>query len=775
METKVDPIQVDWGLLIKEFHRRETAVIYKALVDNGLVEKRGHDEIAAAFTSKQKWINAFATPERAIVFAFGLFAWGMKEWEYSIDHLSVAKTIDNSKAALREAKLCSEDIRSSPDAPAVELIVSLADSLKKCMQVEGTLYISSLQQFNEVTSDIVKTYRDFNETLDEEEFAGLNSSIRSSLKELIDTQLLFYTSLTYFGTAARAYRNDVADSTSHDEAIRQLDNAKARLIELGPDVLAGELPPYRQVLAAFRDRLKLLTAQFDYVRIIYVYPFTIDHLFGVDIYDKIFATIYGTETGSATAAGSDGKAESAIAQPCALGGVRPISVSEADLTDLWKWRGFRPSGEHDFDSPDYSAVDIEMPNLTITTEDGQELDDYRVTVRFTTLGNHYVRIEKDLFKPWPYEINQSLRRASSLMSETAITCERIGPWKPWPNLPEYAKSLVRSLSQLFGSGSPGFTQRTEEEILSDIDVHFHVILEVRSASVEPSGHDRRDATEDEIKQFAAPLLLQPLTRMALAPEEWVSYSTSEWKNILTQDAFAADFAVGTPSTTILSMPSSPDWFYNSYEECIELVVSIGSLVRQWIHEVREKHEFTRGRMQPRESPEAAAEFAKVRRRLHDKIVDIRKRRTILTPSELVGSGHHRAFLENLFDIARISDMLEDLDAQLEIAELVHDRGVQHQRRLADEEQKSVEKERDDRLRSYNDVQQLLLLFIGSFALAGVVQMFQQEIFGDNEFIFKTEWHPLVNLFLTIGIWFVIIGFALRWLRRQRRKVDEPKK
>ena len=775
MEMEVDPIRVDWGLFIKEFHRRETPVVYGALADCGLVDKRSHEGLAAAFANPQKWVDAFAIPKRAILFAYGLFAWGMKEWEYSIDHLSVAKTLDGAKAALGEAKDQSENIRSSPDLPAVELIISLADSLKECMAVEDTLYISSLRQFNELTSGIVTAYEGFKETLNEKKLAGLDDSIRSVLKEIIETQLYFYTGLTYFGTVALNYRTGVASATSHEEAIRQLDNAKVELTELGPDVLASELLPYRRILVAFRDRLKLPVVQFDDVRIIYIYPFTIDHLFGADIYDKIQFKIYGKETGSDKTTGSDSKPESSAPQPCTLGGVQPRSVNEADLTDLWEWRGLRPSLQHDFDSHEYSAVDIEMPDLTIKAEDGEELSEYRVKVRITTLGNHYLRIEKDLTNPSPYEINQGLRRASSLMSEAAITCEHIGQWEPWPNLTEYAKSIVRGLSQLFDSGSFRSRKRTDYEVLSDIEAYFHVVFEVRSASVKPSDGDRRDATEEEIEQFAAPLLLQPLTRMAVAPEEWVCYSTSEWKNILTQDAFAVDFAVGTNSTTILSMPASPDWFYNSYEECIELVVSFVSLVRQWTHEVRENHEFTRARMQPREAHEDSKEFAKVRRTLHDKIVDIRKRRTFLTPSELVGSGHHRAFLENLFDIARISDMLEDLDAQLQIAELVHDRGVLHQRRLADEEQKSLEKDRDDRFRSYNDVQQLLLLFIGSFALAGVVQMFEQEVFGETESILTTPWHPVVNLLLTIVIWIVIVVLALRWLRGQRKKVDEPKK
>jgi hypothetical protein len=778
----VDSPQSYWPRFTEEFHRRETTAVYGALATCGLVGQRTQKSLATAFADKEKWIYAFAVPERAILFAYGIFAWGMKEWEYTIDHAAVTDVIDAAETALGQAEGRSEAIGSHADLPAVELIMTLAHSLKPCMALEDTLYNSSLLAFNRLVNDIVEENEKLEAALLGEELKSLDKSIRSCLGDTVQTQLHFYKSLTYFGKTALRYRNgDTVEPTTHKEAIRQLDSAHKALIDIGPDVLASELLPYRRVLIAFRDRLKLPDIRFNDVKVVYLYPFTVDALSGADIYDKLVSKIYGAQ------AGRDGREESLSPRPRTLAGVAPRSIDEADLTDLWKWRGFRPPLHNDFDSPDYDAVDVEMPDLVVKPEDGPELRGYRVKIRITTLGNHYVRIEKGLKNPKSYEINQGLRRVCNLMSDLGVTSADAEKSQRWPNLTEYAKSTVRDLLQLFDSDLPDSAKRMEEEILSDIDVRFHVLLEVRSASVGLPNGDRRDATEEDIKRSAAPLLLQPLTRLAIAPEEWVCYRTAKWTNLLHRDSFADDFAVGTNSTTVLSMPASPDWFYNSYEECIELVVSFSSLVAQWAHEIRENHEYTRGRMQPgddhrreieeKERQEAkrhqSVKFAEVRRGLHDKMVDIRKRRAFLTPSELVGSGHLRAFMENLFDVARISDLLKEVDAQLGIAELVHDRAVEHQRRLNADQQRALEKERDERVRNFGKIQQNLLLFIGFFALAGVVQLFEQELWGDKQRVYDNSFHPWWNFGLTVAGWLVMVAGAWWWLQRRQKMLDEP--
>jgi hypothetical protein len=768
MEKDVDPIPLDWARFTTEFHRRETAYVYADLADCRLVVgERSQASVASAFTTERTWTEAFTVPGQAVLFAYGVFAWGMKEWEYSGDHQSVAEKLDEARTALTAAKIQSEHIRSNPDIPAVDLIMSMADSLKICMQLERTLYTSCLAHFQKLTIRIVQTYEQFMNALDRIMPAALEPTARCCLKEIIETQLCFYSSLTHFGTVALDYRNGAASQLGHDAAIRHLELALSKLTELGPDVLASELLAYRRILIAFHDRQRenKTPVDFDNIRIVYIYPFTIDGLSGTDAYDKTLSRIYAEETGL------NERTELQTPRTFALSGVPPRSINEADLTDLWKWRGFRPSFDHELDNQNYGAVDIEMPDLTVTNEDDRVCDGYRAKVRVTTHGNHYVRIEKDLKSPKLYEINEGLRRASSLMSEGAVSCKRIGPWKPWVNLTEYAKSMAAGLSHLFDPDAFAPTSKTAG-LLSEIDSCFHVVLEIRSASI-GSINGRRDATETQIEEYAASLLLQPLTRMAVAPDEWVCYRSSDWENILTQDSFAVDFAIGTTSTTVLSMPASPDWFYNSYEECIELVVSFVSLVRQWIQEINEAQESIKCKMEAVQADEDPQEFARIRLELYDKIVDIRRRRTFLTPSELVGSGHHRAFLEKLFDIERVSDMLKDLDAQIQIANLVHDRAVEYQRRLFDERQKSAEKARDERLHNYNDVQQALLLFIGFFALAGVVTMFEQELFGASESVWSTSWHPIVNLILTVTIWAAMVPFALMWLRWKRKKIVEP--
>lgn len=766
----MDLAEVDWCKLTEEFHRRETPVIYATLATHGLAEHSSHAGMAAAFSDKDMWTNAFAVPEQAVLFAYGLFAWAMKEWEYTIDHQTVEDELDAAVTALEAAKKSKPEIPGHPDLPAVDLVMSLANALRTCMAIEDTLYSSCLHAFNKMSEELVRAHENFENRLNA--LSELSYPVRICLKEIIDTQLYFYSGLTYFGKVARDYRNGAPSDERYAKALDQLEISKAKLRELGPDVLASDLLPYTRILKTLRERSsddKTSVVQFNDVKFIYIYPFTIDGFYGEDIHENL------------TSAQSD-------SQVGVLGGVIPTSVLPADLTDLWQWRGFRPSIHDDTNNPEYSAVDIEMPDVTVTTEDGNGISDYRVKVRITTRGNHYVRIEKSLSSPELCEINAGLRRASNLMCEPAVTCAGIESSREIPNLTEYAKTVVRDLSNLFKSDKAETTARSDEEVLSDIDVHFHVVLEIRSAAVEAADGSRSDATEDEIARFAGPLLLQPLTRMAVAPEEWVCYRTADWKNLLKQDSFAVDFAVGTTNTTVLSMPAAPDWFYNSYEECIELVVSFVSLVGQWTHEIRETSEFTKGKIALRTAQELPAsdvarerftEFADVLHRLHDKIVEIRNRRMFLTPSELLGSGHHLAFMENLFDISRISDRLKELDAQLRIAELVHDRAIEHQQRLYEDEQRAVEKEnrlaeevRDERERKFDRTTSYLLIAIGSFALAGVVEMFDHEIFGDKEHLLDKAIHPGWHIGAAIIFYFVALILTIVWVHGQAKDVGD---
>src|SRR5207248_884509 len=142
---------------------------------------------------------------------------------------------------------------------------------------------------------------------------------------------------------------------------------------------------------------------------------------------------------------------------------------------------------------------------------GHEVKVHRVTVRITNLGSHYVRIELDLRDPKLHEINQALLRASNVMSITPVTCESIDGSNSWQHLTEYTKSVVGSLRQLFDRDAPESMTQAEGEADIDADTRFHVLLEVRSASTQGKNGDEYDATESEIRNFAGPLFLQPLT------------------------------------------------------------------------------------------------------------------------------------------------------------------------------------------------------------------------------------------------------------------------
>jgi hypothetical protein len=224
------------------------------------------------------------------------------------------------------------------------------------------------------------------------------------------------------------------------------------------------------------------------------------------------------------------------------------------------------------------------------------------------------------------------------------------------------------------------------------------------------------------------------------------------------------------------MPASPDWFYNSYEECIELVASLPTLLERWTQDIREKHIRAKDELdkdsEQQHGEEATqddiSKFRRIRRELHDKIVAIKKSRAYLTPSELVGTGHHRSFLHNLFEVARISDLLGDLDAQLQLAELVQDRASDRVRRLTEEQ-------RDEKESKFATTTNYLLLGVGSFAFAGVAEMFDHQWFGDkyniDEGSLPFRWlTPWLNMALWILAWAAITVMAIMYLRGKRLRL-----
>jgi hypothetical protein len=745
---------VEWDRIAREFQSRETDAVIGTLADHSLIDKTcSRQELPEVLAEESTWKNAFQIREGATLLAFALFAWGMQEWELTIDHPTVQRKLKKAKLEWEMAE--KKRPKDGPDDcdHMTRLIMSLTDSLTDGMEAENSLNNSSVTALKTRAQAIVTRSATLLDDL--ANFDDSSGALRDFLEEIIRTHSNFYTGLEKFASAMQNYQRGSTNLADLEKTIAELETLETNL---HPDVLATELPPYRRVLSALRDRMmdkSLPSIQFESVKLIYVYPFTFDRL----------------PDGAACKRAMEALADSTT-NPSANGshliaGVRPGPAAWAVMTDLFSW-GPDLHSEGD-------AVDIPMPTLTVQTQDGELLNDYRVKIRITTGDEHYLRIEKDLPNPKLHDINQGLRRPSTLMGREKITSDDTAPHDDflpkdnsdptddaaqWQQLSEYANEVIGDIRKLIDPSTPNrwpqrFSTTSEPTVVKQgTRAEFHTLLEIRSASARTADGGQREATKEEILKFAAPLLFQPINRLATAPEEWMCYKTpQEIPNFVEEDSFTSDFASNRGKTTVLYMPATPDWLMISYEEAVQYWASLSDprMFGRVLHAMSEE---AKKMLDPdddqKDSRETEWELSQARSNLHNEIQYVQKKRMKWnSPSELVGSGNQRALLENLLAIAHFPESIKELDIYIEKANLIYDKVVERAEKLRNQA--------DERARQrYDHTLQWILFFVGLFSFAGVVSLAEQELFGSTLRPVWSESDPKSHLEIVIIIYSVVI-------------------
>jgi hypothetical protein len=591
-----------------------------------------------------------------------------------------------------------------------------------------------------------------------------------------------------------SYQREVESGAAMKEEVGgAIEYLAALEAKLRPDVLATELPPYRRILSVIQRRMDnpLPIIYFESVRFLYIYPFTSNILPDDAAYKQLINVLVDRRNSSSSS-------------PIIIAGVAAGPAKPARMTDLWSW-GLTSEDE---DLP--IAIDISMPDLTVETQEGNFINDYQVLIRITRRGQHYVRIQKDLHHAKLHQINQGLRRPSVFMGREKIywkddaprnhlTSENskvsseyrgeIDETSYWSHLWECAHEITLATSQYLEIIANTSNSSNESSSMLEIDgglmddlmvedsaQEFHTIFEIRSAITKKLDRGLCESSREEILNFAAPLLFQPLDRLAVAPEEWMCYNApGEMQNLIEDDSFKSDLLMSRGGTTVFYLPATPDWLVKSYEEAIEFVVSLPSHSNLWNSElefisdnaddvlVQIQHDED-GHERSREIFTSMAKLAYHRRLLERVIDDKQKRRTTLTiPSKLTGPANQAKIVKNLLEVVKISDSVKLLDAGLERANIVHERILEHGRHL-----------RDALDRRYQNTLQLILLFVGLFSFAGVISLIEQEAFGTNEDSYHhgavwRDMDPGMNLIMTSLIYFgvLVIGVTLVWWARYK--------
>jgi hypothetical protein len=725
------PTAIAWDLLKQEWHERGTDAIRRQLVELNLVSDGSLDSLGDALMGESIWLKAFSRSGDTSLLAYFVFVWGMSMWEFTSDHSDVQKNVSGARhgylLAYRRAKALAiaTDPAVAADAERLreyfgdeeQLVHVILNSLTAAvdpepgsaaktteskasgtllldaMKVESAVYSGSLVATKVRANNVVEICDSEVLTAELVKTGGPRAGIRDLLREVVGAHR------TYYGCLAQAARA-LEQASRHDpEAISLLETAIQDLTtaqkDLGDDVYASELPAYRVALTAWRDRLRRRDSAvlLDSIKITYLFPFALSDVDGKDA--QTIALRYG------------GHAR--------FSGLSPSQPYELQLTDMWTWGGRRRELN--------STVSLPMPALAVELQDDDAArHDYDVELRFNDLGNHYLRVHLDLAHPTLTDINQALRRATTYSGTQRV--ESSG--QPWGTVADYAKQVIigvaRWISEMREADSDGEQIGPTSKYEFNPDFDYHVVVEIDGAHVLGSDGSQRDAKQDEILRDYGSLLLQMLNRETTTLDEWICWSQpKDVPNLLGEACFPGDFAVGTESTTVLYMPSTPRWARSGYHEVAEFAASFPPLIYQTRTVLDDRlNRADRYTQTDDDSDIDRQELALSRMRsgLHETLEDIRVIRMYLVPSQLLSLRAEGAFLDHLYRRSRLPELRDDIDGYLERGRTAIDRINTHEARL-----------HDHRNRKYQDVVQWLLFSVGTFSLSGVAALFLTVYYG----------------------------------------------
>lgn len=579
------------------------------------------------------WKDCAGKPGMAATFAVYSYVRCQRAWELSMDYGRIYGTIDAAEPSFRRARTARDPAQTDPtETRLVELVLQHTGSLRYCLLADDAIQRSCPAELHERATRVVDESRALLAALDKlgpsgswQEF----EAFREFFRGVVRGDLIYYGALVVVAKAVSAWipmteADRPAVQRTIDQAVdflaRQEERSDVRL-----DVHASELRAHRKALAAVAERLAdrdIPTVRIDEAKIIYWFPFTLE------IDDKI----------------NDDKAAEWARNLAKLGPGRPVTVAHLELTDLWD-----PGGRH---MPYYRVLEIKLPKLRVRSNASEVLP-HDASIRLSTLGNHYLRVERTLRKDATlHDLNQVTRRASTEMGPETIEDgghdEDGGPAE-WERLPEYAQDMMEHLRREI-AGLVG----TPEQVIRHVEAEFHALLEIRVASVVEEDGGRRPADVDEFLCAAGPLLLQPLAPLASALEEWVRQRVPADPPVLCDTRFRTDRIIRTPNTTVLIMPASPNWaLLVEYEELAEFIASLPPLLESW-----------RERLERDAKVDITVlkedQLDKRRAKLQEQIRHIRDALALLHSTDLCGTVFHRQLLDELWTLAGLPRVEDEL-------------------------------------------------------------------------------------------------------------------
>ena len=722
--TSVDApaMAVDWRAAAAEFRPREFGVLRQAAVAipgahaaelSGLFDPTVSDRVWRTNydrTLRAAFAAAAAVPGGLSILAAYLYGLCQKRWEHSLDHSAILRVANAAAAIFADTSPDDE----TDDRRLARLLLDLGVSLASCMAAENALNCSCPVDMRrhaaaaaEVGQRVIEecTLHCSREHTDAYDF----------VVQVASAQAVYFGALERVAHAVETFIDQRHDSAETLQAAIALVHQAEAASALRDDVYESELRSHRVTLETMTGLIDVPALQVEDGRILYCYPFAVLGLSSEDVTTRLLRLPRGSRLGRATV----------------------VDVGDLDVTDAWD--------NSDPEGRSYGGIEVTLADLTITTTAGITLPPHQVQVCATNIGTCYVRVAAQLRDVSAHGLNQAMRRGSVHMGLERI-CQDTDRWG---QLSDYAAELIAAVETLLA--------RDDESvrIVASVQRRQHTVLSIRKLAMVSSSGVTRSAHYDDIQAaLGARLFDQRINHASATLEEYVRIPQRDAGTVIRDVAFEGEVIVRNAESTIIVMPTTPNFVMMYYEDMAEFSACLPVLLDKWTTAIFEQRRDLRAqmprldavwsdrRLDRRTAQALAKEIRDLERRqaaLQEAVSDAQSMLGFVRSSAICQSAKYREILDSLFEAADVPRLERDLDLQIDKVDALHLRVQTLAQRLDEREQ-----------RRYRLLVEVTLAFLAVTSLADFFALLNSAF--DNRLIFLE-----VGVVLMIGLLVAVIA------------------
>ncbi|MGH4012145.1 MAG: hypothetical protein ACRDTH_28965 [Pseudonocardiaceae bacterium] len=592
--------------------------------------------------------SAVATRPGALpVLAALVYGFCLNRWEHSTDHAAVAAMATSGQDACAALHVPADGDGNGSGWLAARVLLDLAYSLISCMKVENALNCSCPIDMQRHAQDAV--------TAADHVLASLpadpadDGPITGFIRQAAQAQVLYFGGVLRVAEAVEAFVTD--PETSVERLTAAIDAAEATESEpaLRDDVYESELRAHRMTLAAMVRSSTAPVLHIDKGKIAYCYPFAV---IGVAQSEDVVRGVEALQSGQM------------------LGSARVADVGKLNVTDAWE--------ANDPEERAYTGAMATLNDLLIVTTAGEQLPAHHVELRVSKIGICYLRIWTWMADISAHELNQAMRRGSVQMG--AETIRQGGPVAgKWSRLAEYAEEVIvefeRHLATVLGAQpAPSGSQDSQLRVLFSVERRHHTVVSLRAFSQVnlAGGWQRLYSYADALGTVGATLLHQRINHAAATLEEYVRNPSRTPHALVDDIGFQGEALTRTVDSTVITMPTSPNFIVIGYEEMAEFSAALPALFDQWIALIYEQRRSLSTQLQSIEEMWRRAELSDQRSsqllseqvhdldqrqaQLRDAVGEARSMLAFLKSPTLCRASKYRDVLDMLFDAAGVGHL-----------------------------------------------------------------------------------------------------------------------